>query len=256
MTAAPDLKAAVCFLTPLGRSGAVPPPPSPATMTWFPVVGASMGFLLGNAWRSASAHLSPLAASVLTVGADWAVTGALHLDGLADTADGLLAHAPARTRLEIMAEPQVGSFAAAAIALAMLARASALASLEPSPGLLASVYCSSRSVMVVASRVLPYARGAGLATAFLPTDRNGDPALIAGVTGAAAAVCLARLSTGRQGARGILAGWVASAGVLALARRRVGGFTGDILGAAGVVCETASLLCASAKSRRSQRARK
>ena len=101
---------------------------------------------------------------------------ALHLDGLADTADGLLAHVPTKDRLEIMAEPGVGSFAAVALGMALLTRAAALAALEPSPLLLGALYCSSRSVMVVASRSLPYARPEGLVSAFLPgTDGPKRP---------------------------------------------------------------------------------
>jgi adenosylcobinamide-GDP ribazoletransferase len=52
---------------------------------------------------------------------------------------------------------------------------------------------------------------------------------------------------GQRGARAVVAGWVSGALVLVLARRRIGGFTGDVLGAAGVVCETAGLVMAAAK---------
>jgi adenosylcobinamide-GDP ribazoletransferase len=212
-----------------------------------------------------------LPAAAVIVGADVALTGALHLDGLADTADGLLAHVPTRDRLEIMAEPQVGTFAAVAVALALLGRAAALAALPPSPALLAAIYCSSRSVMVVASRALPYARPQGLAAAFLPTpgdrlpagqdavrdappDSHGqargasghgsDPALLAGVAGLAGSLALSWLAGRRRGAAALVAGWGTAAVVLVAARRRLGGFTGDVLGAAGVVAETTSLLAA------------
>ena len=175
------------------------------------------------------------------------MTGGLHLDGLADTADGLCAHVPAKSRLEIMAEPQVGTFAVVPLGAALISRTAALAALEPSPALLAALYCSSRSVMVVGSRGLPYARGEGLATAFLPAPAGSDSALVAGLAGAGAALLLATLVAGQRGARAVVAGWVSGALVLVLARRRIGGFTGDVLGAAGVVCETAGLVMAAAK---------
>ncbi len=175
------------------------------------------------------------------------MTGGLHLDGLADTADGLCAHVPAKSRLEIMAEPQVGTFAVVTLGTALIARTAALAALEPSPALLAALYCSSRSVMVIGSRALPYAREEGLATAFLPAPGGPDGALVAGLAGAGAALLLATLVAGRRGARAVAGGWVSGALVLVLARRRIGGFTGDVLGAAGVVCETTGLVMAAAK---------
>jgi adenosylcobinamide-GDP ribazoletransferase len=216
-------------------------------MAYFPVVGASLGALIGLSWHTSRRRLPPLPAAALVVFIDALMTGGLHLDGLADTADGLCAHVPAKSRLEIMAEPQVGTFAVVALGAALISRTAALAALEPSPALLAALYCSSRSVMVVGSRGLPYARGEGLATAFLPAPAGSDGALVAGLAGAGAALLLATLVAGRRGARAVVAGWVSGALVLVLARRRIGGFTGDVLGAAGVVCETAGLVMAAAK---------
>ena len=240
-----DLAAAVAFLTLLGNRRAARP--GPATMAYFPVVGASLGTLIGLSWRATRRRLPPLSAAALVVATDVLMTGGLHLDGLADTADGLCAHVPAKSRLEIMAEPQVGTFAAVALGVVLISRTAALAALEPSPALLAALYCSSRSVMVIGSRALPYARDEGLATAFLPKPAGRDGALVAALGGAGAALLLAALAAGRRGARAVVAGWVAGALVLVLARRRIGGFTGDVLGAAGVVCETAGLLVAAAK---------
>jgi len=216
-------------------------------MAYFPVVGASLGTLIGLSWRTARRRLPPLPGAALVVATDALMTGGLHLDGLADTADGLCAHVPAKGRLEIMADPQVGSFAVVALGVVLISRTAALATLEPSPALLAALYCSSRSVMVIGSRSLPYAREQGLATAFLPAPAHPDGALVAGLAGAGAALLLASLVAGRRGARAVVAGWVSGALVLVLARRRIGGFTGDVLGAAGVVCETAGLLTAATK---------
>ena len=240
MKALTELRAAVSFLTPLGRTGTEP---SAATMTYFPLVGAALGALVGLTWRLASRSFPPALSAALAAGADAALTGALHLDGLADTADGLLAHVPSRSRLEIMSEPQIGSFAAVAVSLAMATRVAALSSLEPSPALLSAFYCSSRSLMVVASRSLPYARQEGTATAFL-SDRQRDQAFLAAVAGAGGALALATAVAGRRGAAAVVAGWGAGALLLESARRRLGGFTGDVLGAAGVVCETSGLLIA------------
>lgn len=241
MSASSDLKAALGFLTPFGGGQGMP---TPRALAWFPTVGAGMGMLLGAAWLHARRVLPAPVAGALMVAADCALTGALHLDGLADASDGLLAHAPKRARLEIMAEPQVGSFAITAVSTVVLAKAAAFGTLQPSALMLASVYCSSRSLMALGARALPYARQAGLASAFLPIGSRKDLAAAAGAGGAGVALVAASLAAGRRGAGAILAGWAAGAAVLLLARRRIGGFTGDVLGAAGVACETCSLLAA------------
>lgn len=97
--------------------------------------------------------------------------------------------------------------------------------------------------MVIASRSLPYARQEGTATAFL-SNRQRDQAFFAAVAGAGGALALATAVAGRRGAAAVVAGWGAGALLLESARRRLGGFTGDVLGAAGVVCETSGLLIA------------
>lgn len=242
MTVLSELRAAVSFLTPLGRSGGEP---SAVTMAYFPLVGAALGALVGLTWRVASRSFPPLVSAALAAGADSALTGALHLDGLADTADGLLAHVPSRSRLEIMSEPQIGSFAAVAVSLATVTRVAALSALEPSPALLSAIYCSSRSLMVIASRSLPYAREEGIANAFL-SNGGRDQALLAALAGAGAALALATAVAGGRGAAAVVAGWGAGALVLESARRRLGGFTGDVLGAVGVACETSGLVIAAA----------
>ena len=241
MSASSDLKAAVGFLTPF-CGGQVAP--TPGALAWFPAVGAGMGMLLGAGWHGARRVLPAPVAGALMVAADCALTGALPIDGLADAADGLAAHAPKRARLEIMGEPQVGSFAVVAVSVAVTAKAAAFSALQPSALVLACVYCSSRSLMALGARVLPYARPGGLASAFLPTASRNDVAAVAGAAGAGAALLVASLAAGRRGAGAILAGWAAGSAVLLLAQRRLGGFTGDVLGAAGVACETCSLLAA------------
>ena len=234
-----ELARAVSFLTPfVNRGGA----PSPESMTYFPLVGAGLGLLTGGLWRSARRVLAPLPAAVVVVTADAVLTGALHLDGLADTADGLLAHVPAKGRLAIMAEPEVGTFGAVALELALLGRTAAFAAVEPSPVLTAALWSCSRSLMVIGSRALPYAREEGLASNFLAGEGSGDGAVPAALAGMAAAGLAAWLSHGRRGFLAVACGSAAGAAVLALAQRRLGGFTGDVLGAAGVTCETVGLL--------------
>jgi adenosylcobinamide-GDP ribazoletransferase len=220
---------ALAFLTPIGGAAA----PSPKALPWFPVVGAGIGAALGGVWWIAGELWPPLVAAAVVVAADLALTGLLHLDGLADSADGLLPHLSRVRRLDVMAAPDVGAFGVGVAAAALLLRWSALAVLRPDPALLAGLWCGSRTLMATVAATVPYARDEGLATAFL----GGQWTWPVAVFGAVLAAVLAGWA-----AAGVLVGVV----VVALAKRRIGGFTGDVLGAAGVIGETAGLLVAAA----------
>ncbi|HZQ78461.1 MAG TPA: bifunctional adenosylcobinamide kinase/adenosylcobinamide-phosphate guanylyltransferase [Acidimicrobiia bacterium] len=240
VAAAAGLRQAVAFLTPLGG----PATPTPAALAWFPVVGATLGLALGGVWWAVGQRLGPLAAAALVVSADLVLTGALHFDGLLDSADGLLPHLPAGRRLAVMAEPDIGAFAVAAGGAALLLRTAALAAFGRSrPLLLAALWCWSRTAMAATARGLPYARPAGLASSFLDDDRPGLRRALPAALGGAAAAVLAALDAPRS-VLAVIAAALAALGVAALAERRLGGFTGDTLGAAGVVAETTGLLVA------------
>jgi adenosylcobinamide-GDP ribazoletransferase len=233
------VRRAIAFLTPLGGAAV----PDARTFTWFPVVGALIGAVLGGVWWGADQIWSPLVAAALVVSADLALTGLLHVDGLVDTADGLLPQVPRARRLAIMSEPSVGAYGIAVAGVVLLLRFSALATMPPEVALLAGIWCASRTTMAVAARAVPYARDdGGLASALLGGDWRG-----VALYGGAGSVALAATAAGWPGALAVAAGFAAAGGVVALARRRLGGFTGDVLGAAGVVGETVALLVASAR---------
>ena len=228
---------ALAFLTPLGG----PAPPSPGALAWFSLIGAGLGLALGGVWWLAD-HLwpAPVAAAVV-VAADLALTGMLHLDGLVDSADGLLPPLEPGRRLEVMADPASGAFGLGAAVTVLLLRWTSLAALAPSPALLGALWCASRLAMADFARTVPYARPAGLASAFLDSGPRRAP--VAGVLLGAVLVALG----GGDAVAGVAVLGVASAAVVALAVRRVGGFTGDVLGAAGMVGETAGLLAAAVR---------
>ncbi len=233
------LRGAFAFLTPVFP----PRPATPEAVGWFPVVGAAIGAVEGLLWRSVRRRWPPLPAAGLIVGADVALTGALHLDGLADSADGLFAHVLSKDRLAVMTAPDLGAFGATALGLALLGRTAALSALDASPPLLAALACGSRSVMALAIGCLPYARETGLVSAFCSTDGRRR-ARRAGLAGLAAALGLGALAAGGRGAVSVGSGSLAASAVLVLARRRLGGYTGDVLGAAGTVFEITGLLTA------------
>lgn len=233
------MRQAFAFLTPLGGAAA----PSPGALGWFPAVGAALGLTLGGWWWVVDRAWPPAVAAALVLAADLALTGMLHFDGLLDSADGLLAHLTREQRLAVMSTPGVGAFALAVGGAALLCRWAAIASLRPAPLLLAGLWCASRTLMAVVLRTVPYARpGDGLATAF--AGRAGTVAL--GI-GAGASLALAAGWRTAAGPVAVVAGVGAGLTVVLLARRQLGGFTGDVLGAAGVVAETVGLIVAAAK---------
>ena len=232
------MREALAFLTVVGR----PSPPTPRALRWFPLVGAAVGGVVGAAWWLADQAFPAVLAAALVVAVDLAVTGLLHADGLVDAADGLLPHASRERRLEIMRRPDVGAFGVAVLVVVLLTRVGALAARPADVGLIVGLWCASRTLVAVAPAWLPYARDNGLVSALL-----AEPA--APVVGLAVvpATALAVITVGWVGGAAIGAGLLGGAAVLTLARVRLGGFTGDVLGAAILVVETVGLVVAGAR---------
>jgi cobalamin synthase len=243
---------ALAFLTPLGGAAA----PTAAALPWFGAVGAGMGAAVGLTLGVAAGALPALPAAAVAVTVDAALTGLLHLDGLADSADGLLPPMAPGRRLEVLRDPRAGAFAVVVVALVLILRVSALDGIvllsDPGPGgafgvdggafwAIVALWALSRTAMALTAVTVPYARASGLATAFLGARHarvlvaGGAPVVLAGLLAVGAA--------GSAGPLVALAGAAATAaGVVAFAHRRLGGFTGDVLGAAGVLAETAGLV--------------
>lgn len=233
------MREAVGFLTALGGARK----PSPRALRWFPIVGAAIGLLLGGVWEAATRVWPAPVAAAVVVAADLAVTGLLHADGLADSADGLLPHLERHRRLEVMAAPDVGAFGVAVLAGVILLRWATLAAIRPAPLLLAGLWALSRTAMAGVVDRVPYARTSGLASAFQGSRVPGTLLALAVV----GALLLGAGWSVPAGPVAVAAAAGGTAGVLLLARRRIGGYTGDVLGAAGMVGETVGLLVAAAR---------
>lgn len=222
------LPAAIAYLTRIPMpAGAHSPDSLGAALPWFPVVGAGIGALVGGAvWLGAAVNLPPLAAAALGVGAGLLATGAFHEDGLADACDGLGAGGSASRMLEIMRDPRLGTFGVAALVISLLLQASALAALPDGKVITAAVaaHSSSRS-WPVAAMFLPRAFPHGLA-ASLQQAAGKRARILCFLLGLAVAAALLRTAAWvllPTGAAGALFAWRAV--------RRLGGVTGDILGA-------------------------
>ncbi|MCE7027466.1 adenosylcobinamide-GDP ribazoletransferase [Jiella avicenniae] len=190
--------------------------------------------------------LSPLVCGFVAVAALVATTGALHEDGLADVADGLFGHQPREKALEIMHDSRVGTYGAVALVLSLGLRAALLAELCATRPLLAAAAIlatasASRGAMAAFWALTPPATGTGLAArAGRPSRPKGEASLL---IGGVIALCLGLPLAGLLPT--LAAAALAAVGLVLLRRfvlRRIGGQTGDCLGAAQQLCEMALLL--------------
>ncbi|MGN6693706.1 MAG: adenosylcobinamide-GDP ribazoletransferase, partial [Aquihabitans sp.] len=204
---------ALGFLSILGRSA----PPTDRTFRWFPAAGAAIGALVALVWWGAQElWLLPVAAA-LVVAADLAVTGLLHVDGLADSVDGLLPHLDRDRRLAVMRTPDVGGFALGVVPCVLLLRWASLASGGISPWSIIAVWCLSRTLVAAVPSFVPYARAEGLATPFLGAGNRWLLLVIAPVTGVLVA------AQGAAGIAAVLAAAGATAALVWFATVRIGG---------------------------------
>jgi len=233
---------AIAFLTrvPLGRVVDVRAEDVARGAWLFPLVGAAVGGAAGLIADATASWLPSLAAGGLAVAAAALLTGALHLDALADTADAL----GARDRehaLEIMRDHAVGAFGATALVLVCLLDAAVLGALAESGdaalvGLAAGA--AGRGAMLPLAFAVPYARQ-GDGQGRLLGDVGPSTVLL----GLALALALA-IPAGSAGLWAAAAAGLAAVALAFAAHARFGGVTGDVLGATAKLAETSALLAA------------
>jgi adenosylcobinamide-GDP ribazoletransferase len=232
-----ELATAVAFLTRLPIRLEAPLPLAEAARG-FPLAGVLVGGIAAVALALAqSAGVPALVAALLAVGAGIAATGALHEDGLADSADGLFSDASRERVLEIMRDSRIGTFGAAALVLSVGLRTASLAELAEGAAALIAAHALSRAWLPWLMWSDAPARAEGLAAA------AGTPTAEGVVWSAGLGLLVAAVALGPGPA--LLAASVsvaAALGIAALARRRLGGYTGDTLGAAQQAAEIGALL--------------
>jgi adenosylcobinamide-GDP ribazoletransferase len=213
-----------------------------AAAAWFPVVGLGLGAVLAVTDLAAQQLFPSLLGALVTVTAWKLLTGGLHLDGLADCLDGLAGH-DASQRLRIMSDARIGAFGAIGLILFLMLEIGAVSELAGAGRwrVLLAAPTIGRALPPVLARCFTAARPAGAGAAFLGGVRPRDAALALGLAVVIAGAAL--------GPTGVLALVVAALVALALARflaTRLGGITGDVLGAAVETSELAVLLTVSA----------
>jgi cobalamin 5'-phosphate synthase/cobalamin synthase len=238
--------AAVTFLTrvPIGRAVDVDARDVARGAALFPFVGAGVGAAAGAVAVELHPRLPALAAAGIALALAAVLTGAMHIDALADTSDAIGAGTRAKA-LEIMRDPRVGSFGAVAISLDLVVKAAAIAALLARGGAVTALVAAgalSRAASPPLATALPYPR----AEAGPGSVLSGRVSVVAALAGVAIAVGIGALAAGWTGLA--MAGAVAvTAIVLGFGYRAwLGGATGDCLGAATELAETVALLVAAA----------
>jgi adenosylcobinamide-GDP ribazoletransferase len=220
-----------------------------ARASWaMPVAGAVVGAAAALAYAVAvRLGLPPSVAAALAIAAGMALTGAMHEDGLADTADALGGNDRAR-KLEIMHDSRLGTYGGCALVLSILLRWAALASIASTGAVvlaLIAAHTAARATLPAVMVAVPPARRDGLAASFGAPPR--EAAAVAALIGALTLVLCLGFGPGLVAAA--LLG-VAAVAVARLSLNAIGGHTGDVLGALEQVGEVLVLLVAVASGAR------
>lgn len=247
LIAATDVAAALGLMTrlPVPVNGALAQKRGAAAAWAWPLAGALVGGLAGLVlWASMAVGLPPLAGGFLAVATQVLLTGGLHEDGLADSADGLWGGWTRERRLEIMRDSRIGSYGVLALILSVGLRTAACAALPIGPLACAALIGSgaaSRAAMAGVMAALPPARSDGLSAG------AGRPRPATALLALAIAVCVCLIALPAGAALGVCAVCLAGVAVVAaIARAKIGGQTGDILGASQQLAEIAALLALAA----------
>lgn len=233
-----DILSAFGLLTRLPVPAAAPRPDG--AWAW-PVAGAAVGGLAALAAAfGAALGLPPPLAAVLALMAGTLATGGLHEDGLGDCADGFWGGRDKAQRLAIMKDSRIGSYGALALMLTVLFRWQAVTAILSGGHwpLLIAAAALSRAPMAAISALMPNARGSGLSQSL------GRPTPRAAALTAGAALVLAVAEAGPAAIAMAVAAAAGGALVALTARAKIGGQTGDVLGASQQVAEAAALAAA------------
>ncbi len=213
------------------RRGDPGPGPSKFAPLFFPLVGLAIGLAMAGVFAFADLFLPVPLAAALTLAAGVALTGAIHIDGLADFTDGVFGGRSAEDRLRIMKLPDVGAFGLAAVVLVLLIDWTAVSSFSTSNAwvVLALVGLISRTAPLVVMSMTTYVSfqgpGQGLGQSYIGLSR---PALAGSVL---FAVGIAFVIGGWQALAVAVVGLLMAFAVGAFASKRLGGATGDVYGA-------------------------
>lgn len=237
-----SLLTALGFLSiiPVGTGDAGQPDEFAAALFYFPLVGLLLGVVAAVCYLVLQLLLPPLVVGALLAVLLSSLSGFIHLDGLADTADGFFSGTPRERCLEIMRDSRIGVMGSTAISSLLIVKGAALASIDGGQMVAALLVAATggRVGIVCLMALLPYARsGPGLGRLFY-----GGASRQAAIVALLLLALLVLVLAGRT----FVPIFAAAAAVLLLVaawcRRKIGGATGDTLGAMCEILETAMLI--------------
>jgi adenosylcobinamide-GDP ribazoletransferase len=247
---------AVQFLTrlPVPRFAAFDSTALSQSARYFPLVGALVGSANVLVWWLASLIFPSAVAIGLMMGASLLITGAFHEDGFADACDGFGGGNSPASILAIMKDSRVGAYGAMGIAMMLGLKWTILLNIPPQIFVLVVIAGHTYSRWCATALIwrLPYVRAdAEAKSKTLANNLNGSDWLLSGALGIAALVCIMIImgaETMKRSAGPLLLGILVSSAVAVLAgayfKRRIGGYTGDCLGATQQLAELGFLLAA------------
>jgi adenosylcobinamide-GDP ribazoletransferase len=241
-----NLAAAVSFLTRIPVRLREEPSMT-AAVPWFPVVGAGIGVIVGGV-AVGLAELVPMSvAAAVAVLVGVLVTGAFHEDGLADVADAFAGGWTVEQRLRILKDPLHGSYGVAALCGTIVLRIVALASLGPAVAFAGAVaaHTLARGAAVGLMGTVRVATADGLGADYARSLPRRSA-----VVGVAVSIAIAAVATGWWVGPLAVAAVLAAITVGWLAVRKIGGITGDVLGATEQVAECLVLVTITALAAR------
>lgn len=236
-----QIRLAASFLTilPIAPAVTASPEDQAAAFGWFPLAGFILGAALCAEDRILGVLLGPAIRSLLIVISIAVVSGGIHLDGLADTADALCAGSDRTRALAIMRDSRIGAFGTIALIFVIGLKTIALAG-TTGPQRYAAIYAApglGRWAMTGIAYGLTYLRENGAGTPLLKRGA-GRNLRVATITAVVAMIPLA----GLHALRACAAAVIVTLALRAFYRRWLGGITGDLIGAAGELVEAAVLI--------------
>jgi len=208
------------------------------SLAYFPIVGLLIGLFLASV-AYISAFLPPLVVSILILIVWIVITGGIHLDGFADTCDGFYGGRPKEEILKIMRDSHIGAMGVAGIAMLLLFKFAILSSIRPEDlwKVLIMTTVSARWSQVLACSVSEYARDEGKAKYFIKYAKKTDMFM--------GALFTLILNWFLMGAKGVILFALLSAVIslfIQFVKRKIGGMTGDTIGATNEIAEATALL--------------
>lgn len=211
-------------------------------VAWYPIVGVVLGAVAGTGAFAAFEIAAPPLAAAVTIAVWVVLTGGLHLDGLADTADAAFAPVDHERRLAILRDVHHGTFATVAVALILLLKFGALTTFDgrTAAAAVALAIIAPRAALPLVMRVFPRGRDSGFGAGSRPGATRR-----AAATGAAIALTAGAVTFGVAGAAIVVGVTALGLAIAVWLRARFGGLTGDCYGAIVECTEAAALIAAS-----------